>query len=55
MGYIDTPLMGLTLKIFYVFKTLINLFYKFLLPYGKITTKHRLLINYDNPHINLIK
>ncbi len=47
--------MGLTLKMFYGFKALINPFYKFLLSYGKITSKHQLLINYHNPLNNLIK
>jgi len=41
--------MGLTLKMFYGFKALINLIYKFLLSYDKITSKHRLLINYHHP------
>jgi len=35
MGYIDIPLMGLTHKMFYGFKTLINPFHKFLLTYDK--------------------
>jgi len=41
-AYKDSPLMGLTYKIFYGFKALINPFHKFLFSYGK--NKHRLLI-----------
>ena len=43
MGYIVTPLMDLTLKMFYRFKTLINPLHKFLLSLTvKITSKHHL-------------
>jgi len=35
MGYIDTPLMGLTHKMFIGFKALINPIHKFLFSYGK--------------------